>query len=112
MRNSSLPALFLTMSAALSAQDGGALYRQHCASCHDGGVGRAPQPAALKQMSPENVQDDQKGYMSVTHGAIPDVNLFVTAAEDDIKGRRLVQKVASGRATPARTAISECRMEK
>jgi polyvinyl alcohol dehydrogenase (cytochrome) len=43
------------LSAPVWAQDGAALYRQRCASCHEGGVARAPQADALKQMSPENV---------------------------------------------------------
>ena len=38
------------------AGDGPALYKQHCAACHDRGVGRAPRPDALKLMSPESVQ--------------------------------------------------------
>ena len=46
-------ALLLLLSAPLWAQDGAALFKQRCASCHDGGVARAPQAAALKQMSPE-----------------------------------------------------------
>ncbi len=49
-----VPLLFL--SATLGAQEGGAIYRQHCAGCHDGGVPRAPQAAALKQMSEANVE--------------------------------------------------------
>src|ERR1700683_1058357 len=56
MRQLSFFPLFLALAGSLCGQDGSALYRQHCASCHDGGVGRAPQPAALKQMSAENVQ--------------------------------------------------------
>lgn len=36
--------------------DGAALYKQRCAMCHDAsGETRAPSPAALKQMSPENI---------------------------------------------------------
>jgi superfamily I DNA/RNA helicase len=37
-------------------------------------------------------QDDQKGYMSLTHGAVPDVNLFATAAEESAW---LKQKIVS-----------------
>jgi len=47
--------LFAQAGNAPVAPDGSAVYSQHCASCHDAGVGRAPQPAALKLMSPENV---------------------------------------------------------
>jgi polyvinyl alcohol dehydrogenase (cytochrome) len=48
--------VLLLLSAPLFAQDGSAIYRQRCASCHEGGAARAPQPDALKQMSAENVQ--------------------------------------------------------
>ena len=47
--------LVLMCGAAAFAQDGGAVYQKHCAQCHDGGVARAPQPAALKLMTPERV---------------------------------------------------------
>jgi polyvinyl alcohol dehydrogenase (cytochrome) len=47
--------LVLLLSAPVWAQDGAALYKQRCASCHEGGAPRAPQADALKQMSPENV---------------------------------------------------------
>jgi polyvinyl alcohol dehydrogenase (cytochrome) len=47
-------ALVFLLSAPAWAQDGAALYRQRCATCHDGGVARAPQAAALKQMLPES----------------------------------------------------------
>jgi polyvinyl alcohol dehydrogenase (cytochrome) len=77
-------ALFLAFAASLCAQDGSALYRQRCASCHDGGVGRAPQLAALKQMSPENVQFAlNAGVMTIqgqglTEAEIRAVSQFVT----------------------------------
>jgi polyvinyl alcohol dehydrogenase (cytochrome) len=38
-----------------AAPNGEALYEKTCASCHDQGVGRAPNRVALKQMSPENI---------------------------------------------------------
>ena len=47
-------ALLLVLSAGiLSAQDGAAVYRAACASCHDAGLQRAPNRAALALMSPE-----------------------------------------------------------
>jgi len=39
-----------------TTQLGEALYKQRCAACHEGAVPRAPNRAALKQMSPENVR--------------------------------------------------------
>src|SRR5690242_15675442 len=37
------------------AQDGAALYRESCASCHDGGNERAPNRDALRSMQPNRV---------------------------------------------------------
>jgi polyvinyl alcohol dehydrogenase (cytochrome) len=49
---------FLVCFALLaSAQDGAALFKQSCASCHDAGVDRAPSREALRTMSPERVLD-------------------------------------------------------
>jgi polyvinyl alcohol dehydrogenase (cytochrome) len=53
-------ALFTTFSLALSvraasAQDGAALYKQNCASCHEMGVDRAPGREALQTMTAERV---------------------------------------------------------
>src|SRR4051794_20227774 len=49
--------LIVLSMPALSAfaQDGAALYKQHCAMCHETGANRAPAPSALKQMTPEAV---------------------------------------------------------
>jgi polyvinyl alcohol dehydrogenase (cytochrome) len=56
MKRSHILLPLLLVALPLFAQDGAALYKQHCSRCHDGGVARAPQTAALKLMSPENVQ--------------------------------------------------------
>jgi polyvinyl alcohol dehydrogenase (cytochrome) len=37
-------------------KEGEALFKQRCAACHEGGVPKAPNRAALKQMSAENVR--------------------------------------------------------
>ncbi len=52
--------LLLVVAAAARAEDSPdgsaeALYREHCAQCHDGGVERAPGRAALKEMSAERI---------------------------------------------------------
>jgi polyvinyl alcohol dehydrogenase (cytochrome) len=39
-----------------AADQAHALYLEHCASCHDGGASRAPNRAALEQMSVENIR--------------------------------------------------------
>ena len=48
-------ALLLSSAGPLSAQDGATLYKGLCASCHDGGLERAPDRDALRAMSPERV---------------------------------------------------------
>ncbi|HEY1242917.1 MAG TPA: PQQ-binding-like beta-propeller repeat protein, partial [Bryobacteraceae bacterium] len=47
--------LFVFIAALASAQDGSALYKQNCATCHDGGMDRAPSRDALKAMSADRV---------------------------------------------------------
>ena len=45
----------LLCPAGASAQNGAALYREHCSGCHDTGVDRAPARDALQTMSAERV---------------------------------------------------------
>ncbi|HLH43658.1 MAG TPA: PQQ-binding-like beta-propeller repeat protein [Bryobacteraceae bacterium] len=51
------PILFALLALAqfAASQDGAAGYMQNCASCHDGGNGRAPARSALRAMTPERV---------------------------------------------------------
>jgi polyvinyl alcohol dehydrogenase (cytochrome) len=56
--------LILTASGFLNAQDGAALYRERCASCHDSPSGRAPSITAIKEMTGEAV------YAAMTTGAM------------------------------------------
>src|SRR5215831_20601642 len=39
-----------------SAPDGEALYEQHCATCHDAGVPRAPARSVLEKLSPDSIR--------------------------------------------------------
>src|SRR5262249_42424849 len=41
---------------AIADQDGERIYREHCASCHDRGVPRAPTRAALSHMSADSIR--------------------------------------------------------
>jgi polyvinyl alcohol dehydrogenase (cytochrome) len=50
--------------------DGSAVYQKRCAGCHDSGVGRAPRPDALKQMSPEGVETALTGGMMMIQGIV------------------------------------------
>ena len=53
------------MTAGLvEAQDGAALYKERCASCHDSPVGRVPSLGAIKQMTGEAI------YAALTNGAM------------------------------------------
>ena len=47
--------LALAGAALLAAQDGGALYKQMCAGCHEGGADRAPTRDALRAMTADRV---------------------------------------------------------
>lgn len=55
MRTACVLVFVVASSTAALAQDGAALYKSSCASCHDGGVNRAPNPEALRAMSPARV---------------------------------------------------------
>ncbi len=62
-------ALLLVMILALfaqvlSAQDGAAIYKERCASCHDAPEGRVPAISAIKAMSGEAI------YMALTSGVM------------------------------------------
>ena len=51
-----LSVLMVLLSASrLAAQDGGAIFAERCASCHDGGIDRAPDRSVLRDMSAERV---------------------------------------------------------
>ena len=68
------------------AQDGGALYKEHCASCHDRRVDRAPSLDVLRAMSPQRILEvlEFGSMVSMTHGR--------TTAE-----RRAMAEFASGK---------------
>ncbi len=56
--------LLISMMTVLRAQDGAALYKQRCASCHDAPEGRVPALSAIKSMSGEAV------YVALTTGSM------------------------------------------
>jgi len=56
--------LVLILPATLDAQDGAAIYKARCASCHDAAEGRAPRMDALKAMSGEAI------YVSLATGGM------------------------------------------
>jgi polyvinyl alcohol dehydrogenase (cytochrome) len=56
--------MILFTSVLASAQDGAAIYKDRCASCHDAPQGRIPALSAIKQMTGEAV------YLALTAGAM------------------------------------------
>ena len=74
------------VAAPAAAQDGPSLYKEHCASCHDGRVDRAPTLDVLRAMSPQRILDvlEFGSMVSMTHGR--------TTAE-----RRALAEFASGK---------------
>jgi polyvinyl alcohol dehydrogenase (cytochrome) len=56
---------------------GQALYRERCASCHDGGASRAPSRAAMEQMSQENIR------FALTKGSMNAQGANLTPAQID-----------------------------
>ena len=78
--------LALCFATPALAQDGGALYKEHCASCHNRGVDRAPSFDVLRKMSSQHILEvlEFGSMVSMTHGR--------TTAE-----RRAMAEFASGR---------------
>jgi polyvinyl alcohol dehydrogenase (cytochrome) len=56
--------LILTITGLVEAQDGAALYKERCASCHDSPEGRIPSIGAIKQMTGGAI------YAALTNGAM------------------------------------------
>ena len=91
MRLTSALASTVFLTAILSAQDGSAIYREHCAACHDGGATRAPQIGALKQMSPANVEFTLKsGVMEIQGSALTTAQ--IRAVSEFVTGKTTAQK--------------------
>src|SRR5215510_16117574 len=60
-----LALIILVLSTqVLSAQDGAAIYKERCASCHDSPEGRVPALSAIKAMTGEAI------YIALTSGAM------------------------------------------
>src|SRR5215475_10445987 len=65
MRKAYLLVLIIRVCAqVLSAQDGAAIYKERCASCHDAPEGRVPPLSAIKAMTGEAI------YGALTTGAM------------------------------------------
>ena len=84
-----LVALFFLPAAAMAqaAPSGAAVYKQHCAACHDGSMPRMPSRAALGAMAPEHVESELASFGMRRQGAA------LSPAE-----RRAVAEFVTGRA--------------
>jgi len=80
-------ALLVLFAGAASADDGETIYAQVCASCHAGGLDRAPSFDALRSMSPERV------LAALETGPMISMTAARTAAE-----RRAVAEFITGKA--------------
>jgi polyvinyl alcohol dehydrogenase (cytochrome) len=78
--------VLLAVSGHAAAQDGAALYKELCASCHDTAVDRAPSREALRAMSPQRILDAMEA------GPMVAMTQLRTATE-----RRAIAEFASGR---------------
>jgi polyvinyl alcohol dehydrogenase (cytochrome) len=85
-RRGALMLLCMLGATAASAQDGAALYKEFCASCHDARVDRAPSREALRGMSPQRILD------ALESGSMVTMTQLRSAAE-----RRAIAEFASGR---------------
>jgi polyvinyl alcohol dehydrogenase (cytochrome) len=73
-------------SAQSAAPSGAAVYKQHCASCHEGSISRMPTREALRAMSPEHVETELASFSMRRQAAA------LTPAE-----RRAVAEFVTGR---------------
>ena len=76
-------------------KEGEALFKQRCAMCHEGGVPKAPNRAALKQMSPENIR------FALVKGVMGMQGLGLSAAQIDAIAQYLTGKLPGKEQIPA-----------
>src|SRR5581483_9085818 len=79
-------AIIVSAATLAIAQDGAALYRENCATCHDTGANRAPTVDALRSMRPERVLD------VLEHGAMVSMANRMTPA-----ARRTLAEFVTGK---------------
>jgi len=87
--------MLVSLSGTAVAQDGAALYKEHCVTCHAGGADRAPSLDLLRMMSPQRILETLEfgSMVSMTHGR--------TTAE-----RRALAEYASGKSLGERFSIA------
>ena len=100
MRNAFLLLLVAAVPAsaqdpAKSNQEAEALYQRHCASCHEGGVSRAPQRSNLNRLSMDAIR------FALSKGTMAAQGANLTSAETDALVRYLASPVSIGAAGTA-----------
>ena len=97
-------AFLLMMAGLLEAQDGAALYKVRCASCHDSPEGRIPSISTIKQMTGEAI------YAALTNGVMKSQTaglstqevislLIYIAPAGDASGKPAFEKSCNGNAS-------------
>jgi polyvinyl alcohol dehydrogenase (cytochrome) len=76
-------------------QGGEAVYRQHCASCHEAAVPRAPKRAAMAHISEDNIR------FALTKGSMSAQGASLTAAQLDAVSHYLTDQSAAKDQLPA-----------
>src|SRR3982751_2234995 len=61
--------LAIALPAAAQTPNGEAVYRQHCAGCHNGTMPRMPSRDALKTLTPEHVETALSSFTMRRQGA-------------------------------------------
>ena len=68
---------FMLSAAAALAQDGAAIYKAHCASCHDTPTGRVPPVSALRTVAPEAIlQSLERGPMKLQAASLSNAERY------------------------------------
>jgi polyvinyl alcohol dehydrogenase (cytochrome) len=96
----SLLAVFPTRDA-FAARDGATIFHEQCATCHEGGVPRAPTPAALKSFEPERV------VKALFDGVMAAQGRALTATEARAVAVYVTGKPFTGGALPAKAFCAD-----
>jgi len=105
--------LLLTLGAwAAFAQDGAAVYKAHCASCHDMPTGRVPAFSALRMMPPAQVMNAlETGVMKAQAEGLSSAEKFALvgyiALPPNTKKEPMPDSAFCGRSGPGLTDVSK-----
>lgn len=80
---------------------GGEIYRRHCAACHDGGIGRAPQKVILSYMTPAAI------HAALTNGAMQQQGNALAEEEKRAVAEHLTRTAFTAASKPAPLRMCE-----